>query len=185
MDEYPNIEFLIATWIFHPAGSEKLRVSIYLNNFESLRLKWKETMHPSLSCFYPFDPFLSFFQSTITPILLNPYISIHIYPPLILVYSFLSSTYLNLSFSIVHLYTSILFYLPPISVNSFLSLLQSLITPIFFNPVSLSNSSPRLSMSILFNPLSIQNSAYLFEFLSSYPYESISILFQYESPLSF
>ena len=47
-------------------------------NFESLRLKWKETMYSSLSCVYPFDPFQTFFQSIITSILLNPYISIHL-----------------------------------------------------------------------------------------------------------
>ena len=51
-------------------------------------------MYLSLFFVYPFDPFLSFFQSTITPILLNPYISNH-----------LNST-------LIHIY--FLFYLPPI-----------------------------------------------------------------------
>ena len=49
------------------AGSKKIqkdsndRVTIHLNPFQSLKLEWKETMYPSLSCVYPFDPFLSFF----------------------------------------------------------------------------------------------------------------------------
>ena len=142
-------------------------------------------MYLTLSYIHPFDPFLSIFQTTITPILLNPHISIH--PTLIHIYPFLSSIYLHLSFSIVYLYTSILFYLPPIHVNSFLSLLQSLISNlclfrilfIFLNlyllthintflsflqykspssfriPVSLSKSIPSLSTSIFFYPLSI------------------------------
>ena len=95
-----------------------------MDNFESLRLKWKETMYPSLSCVCPFDPFLYFFQSTITPILLNPYISIQLNPTLI------------------HI---ILFYLPLIHVNSFLSFLQSLITSIFLLPTGLYQLTNRIN----------------------------------------
>ena len=130
-------------------------------------------MYSSLSRAYPFDPFLSFFQSTITPILFNPDISIHIYPPLILIYSFLSSTYLHLSFSIVHLYTSILFYVPPNHVNSSLSLLQSLITLIFLNPSLFIQFYPSLihvypSQSFV----NLESCVYLFESLSSYSHSN-------------
>ena len=50
-------------------------------------------MYPSLFYVYPSDPFLLFFQYTITPILLNPYIYIHLNPKIIHIYPFLSSTY--------------------------------------------------------------------------------------------
>ena len=94
---------LCLSWSIFLLEVKKESFFIHLNNFEFLRLKWKETMYPYLSYAYPFNPFLSFFQSTIllftiTPILLNSYISIHLNPTLIHIYAFLSSTYLHLSF---------------------------------------------------------------------------------------
>ena len=86
-----------------------LLIVMGLNNFESLSLKWKETMYPSLSCVYPFDPFLSLSIYNHS----NFFESLYFYPSE-------SNTYPHTSFSIFHLSTSIFFYRPSVYIYPFL-----------------------------------------------------------------
>ena len=140
-----------------------------------------------LSCVYPFDTFLSFFQSTITPTLLNSYISIHLNPTLIHIYPFLSFTHLRLAFSIIHLYIYILFYLPYLYPYIFFfkaSLIfnyPNLLESQSLYPI-LALTYPCLSFSILYQ------SKILFIFLNLYLLIHINTFLsflQYKSPLSF
>ena len=148
---YPKVSILFYLFtsnreITIPAGSKKIE---FLSIWIILNLQDWNGKKQCIRLYPVFIPLILFYLSFNLQSLLSFWI------PIFLIYSFLSFTFLYLSFSIFHLSTLILLYLPSIHANPFLSLLQSIMTLIFFNPSLFIQVYPRLSMSIVFNPSSI------------------------------